>query len=304
MTAKRCAANEAKRQKAEKQSAGSVVDCSSLPPARWSVLHMFYEHGDALWDICQRGDVDIKPFLTKGRVAKGEFGGDFKDLLNEVLSERCRAYVPPRFLRFEFYEYDKWGRLVRESFTLDSLSLAKVLCGMALTRVQVARPPYYHFVLLENPHAYAERQTLHSLLKVVQDGRKQLPQDATTALKRLYLSRAYDGVVYEVVVAGGGQRSNLKAVERLPLYNLSCYPELQNALERSAKYLHIEDAYNVAVEVAESLEAYFETRRIEHLYDALRTLHGMANKENCDATCWYTRVLLPGIREVVKKGPC
>lgn len=291
-----------------------TVNCGSLPPVRWSLLHMFYEHGDALWELCQREGIDVKPFLTKGKAAKREFKGDFKDLLNEVQSGKCRAYVPPRPLRFEFYEYDKWGKLVRETetFILDSLSLAKVFCGVAKTLVLRYRSEredstYYHFVLMENPKTYSESLTFDALVEAIgrlRDERRRLPKEATTALKRLYLSRVHKDVVYEVVIAEGGQRSNLKAVERLPLYNLTCYRRLHESLEKSAKYLHEEDAYNVAVEVAESLEAYFETGRIEHLYDALRVLHGVANKENCDAACWYARVLLPGIREVVEGGPC
>jgi len=312
--AKNGVAGTAKGQKAKKQSMGRAADCGSLLPPRWSVLYMFYEHGDVLMreGACQE-DLQVDQFLTGKKAAEGEFNGGFQELLGEMQSGSCRAYLPPRFFRFEYYELDKWGQYVRETLALDSQSLAKVLCGAAKTltlshRPKKGGPIYHHFVLVENPGAYAERLAYRALAETVntlQSERKRLPPDVTMALKRLYLSRIHElGVVYEVVVAKEGNRSNLKAVERLPLYNLARYPQLREALERSAKYLREEDAYKIAVEVAESLEAHFETCRVEHLYDALRVLHGVANRENCDASCWYARVLLPGVREVVERGPC
>jgi len=313
MTSKRCA-----NSKAKKQIAGGAVDCGSLPPPRWSVLHMFYEHGDVFMQegVCRK-DLQIDKFLGS-KEAEWVFKGSFQELLNEVRTGNCRAYVPPRFFRFEYYECDKWGRLVRDFFVLDSQSLAKVLCGATMTLVpDYGESGHYYFVLAENPKAYAEKQKFEKLIATIDklcNVRKQLPPDSTTALRRLYLSQVYNGVVWEVVVAKGHNRSNLVAVERLPLYNLSYYPRLGKALNNSIRYLaefsrdkrkrerhDAREVYKLAMEVAESLEAYFETRHIEHLYDALRMLHGVANKEYCDAACWYARVLLPGIREVVKK---
>jgi len=312
MTAKRRVASKAGRRRADKQTVGGVVDCGSLLPPSWSVLYKFYEHGDVLMrgSACQE-DLQIDQFLG-GKSAKGMFKGSFRELLDEIIAGNCRAYVPPLFFRFEFYEYDKWGRLVKDSFVLDSQSLAKVLCGATKTLAFVHKPkksgpPYYYFVLLEGAEAFADKLKFEDFVDAInklREERKRLWPDSTTALKRLYLSRVYRGVVWEVVVVKGKNRTNLVSAERLPLYNLGCYSKFDKALERSVKYLGDEDAHKLAVEIAESLEAYFETRRIEHLYDALRVLHGVANKENCDVACWYARVLLPGIREVVERGPC
>jgi len=304
MTAGRRATAKAKGRRAGGRVAEGAVGCGSLPPARWSLVYKFYEHGDVLMRIgaCRADLEGADKFLTK--TAEAEFQGAFSQLLDEVKSGRCNAYLPPHIFRFEYYELNKWGEYDRNTNRVDSESLAKVLCGAYYTLVG-QREGQLYFILLGNPEAYAESVNFVKILDEMREERKKLPYDATTAVKRLYLSRVgVPGVLYEVVVEKGSRKSVLKSFEAIPTYNLSCYQRLRESLEKSAKYLHDEDAYNVAVEVAESLEAYFETGRVEHLYDALRVLHGVANKENCDAACRYARALLPGIREVVERGPC
>jgi len=275
------------------------AECGSLPPPEWSLAYRFCAHGGALFDACP-GDLPIKKFHTSHDKV-----GAYAQLLEEAKSGECKAYPLPIFFRVEFYEYDAWGRKAKDHYPVDSLSLAKLYCGaskaLALVHVPKSKSSsatYYHFVLL----GLADRERLAALVEALAGERRRIGPAATTALKRLYLSRLYSGEVWEVAVAKTRNRANLAAVERLALYDLSKYGELREALDRSASYLRDEDARGLAVEAAESLEAYFETGRVEHLYDALRLLHGHAGKADCDGACRYAKIMLKGLREVVLRG--
>jgi len=279
------------------RKASCAVACGSLPPPEWSIAHMFYVHGELLFDACPE-DLAIAAF----RVGKDRYKEEtIRPLLEEARSGQCRAYPIPIFFRVDLYERDRWGRVAKDHYLVDSLALAKLYCVAAKTLALVhshGGATYYHFILME----LRDRERLKGLLEELKGERRRVGPAATTALKRLYLSRLYSGNVWEVAVAKTANRANLAAVERLALYDLSKYDKLGEALNASAKYLHDEDAHRLAVEVAESLETYFETGRVEHLYDAARLLHGHARRADCDAACHYARALLPGIREVVKKG--
>jgi len=282
-----------------------AVACGSLPPPEWSIAHMFYTHGELLFDMCPE-DLPVKAF----KAGKDRYKEDtLKPLLDEARSGRCRAYPIPLFFRVDFYERDRWGRLAKNHYLVDSLTLAKLYCGAAKTLALAhgrdtgaskgrsrGGATYYHFILLRER---VERERFDAILEELKVERRRIGPAATTALKRLYLSRLYSGKLWEVVVAKTNNRANLVAMERLALYDLSPYEKLKEALDASAKYLGDEDAHELAVEIAESLETYFETGRVEHLYDTLRVLHGHARRADCDASCRYARVLLPGIREVV-----
>jgi len=282
-----------------RRAATGTVTCGSLPPPEWSIAHMFYTHGELLFDACPE-DLPVKAFKAgKDRYKEPTI----KLLLEEARSGHCRAYPIPLFFRVDYYERDRWGRLAKDHYLVDSLTLAKLYCGATKTLALAHShrgATYYHFILLRNA---VERERFNALLEELLGERRRIGPAATTALKRLYLSRVYNGEVWEVAVAKTQNRANLVAMERLMLYDLPPCEELRRALERSAKYLSDEEAHRLAVETAESVEAYFETGRVEHLYDALRLLHGHARRENCGAACRYARIMYKVVRYITR-GRC
>lgn len=247
---------------------------------------------------------------TLARIIKMLSGKDLQgqDMVREVISHYLVVKWPVggRFaalsmLKANFYEYNRGFKEEEVSLTADQIVIA--LCGAVLSYVGMYKHgDSFYYVYAIPMHG----KDLISLVDPLVKKRMDLPPDVGHAVKRLWMSALWKSPYMELVFQSGN-RVTLAGLERVHLYEISRYPDLQNALKNTANLLS--DVAELAELVASKFQMFYtayeevggmKRRRVEYLLDLLRILRGVLISEASSyAEKKFAEEMLKGISSVV-----